>query len=71
MQTKDVSIICFENIGNSEFVGISKTKNLFFDLFLASLAKSNLSVDLLKEPNVEKDNRRESVGKTHSIMFHY
>ena len=71
MQTKGVSFVYFEKIGNSEFVGISMAKKLFVDLFLASLAKSNLSVDLLKELNVEKDNRRESVGKTHSIMFHY
>ena len=71
MQTKGVSFIYFENVGNSEFLCISTTENLFFDLFLASLDKSNLSVDLLKELNVEKDNSRESVGKTHSISFNY
>ena len=61
----------FSKNGKSKFVGISKTKKLPFDVFLARLAKSNLTVDLLKELNVEKDSRRESIGKTHSILFHY
>ena len=60
----------FSKNGNSKFVGYYETKKLSFDVFLASLAKSNLSIDLLKELNVAKDNRRESVGKTYIISFH-
>ena len=63
-------IIYFQKNGNSKFVGYYETKKLSFDVFLASLAKSNHSIDLLKELNVAKDNRRESVGKTYIISFH-
>ena len=51
------------NFGKSEFAGISKPEKRSFDIFLANSAKSNRSVDLLKDLNAEKDNRRESVGK--------
>ena len=52
------------NFGKSEFAGISKPEKRSFDIFLANSAKSNRSVDLLKDLNAEKDNRRESVGKS-------
>ena len=51
------------NFGKSEFAGISKPEKRSFDIFLANSAKSNRSVDLLKDLNAEKDKRRESVGK--------
>ena len=54
--------------GNSEQVGISKTEN-FYSTFLANLAKSNRSVDILKEVDDEKENRQEAVGRKHSYTY--
>ena len=54
--------------GNSELVGISKTEN-FYLTSLANSAKSNRSVDILKEVDDEKENRQEALGRKHSYTY--